>query len=178
MLYSRWQKYGPGVLVTGALAAVASVLSVRYGAPAMLMGLLLGMAFHFASDMTKVTAGTELMAGPALRVGVALLGARLAFSDLAQLGWEPIVFLVFAVGATISSGVLCAQLMGVDRKLGVLTGGSVAICGASAAMAISSVLPETEDRRRATLFTVIGVASLSTVAMILYPLLGLSLIHI
>ena len=48
----------------------------------------------------------------------------------------------------------------------------MAICGASAAMAISSVLPESEDRRRATLFTVIGVASLSTVAMIFYPLLG------
>ena len=172
MLIALGRRYGPGMLMAGGLALAASVLSARYGAPAMLMGLLLGMAFHFASDMTKVTAGTELMAGPALRMGVALLGARLAFSDLAQLGWEPIAFLVFAVGVTISSGVLCAQLMGVDRKLGVLTGGSVAICGASAAMAISSVLPESEDRRRATLFTVIGVASLSTVAMIFYPLLG------
>lgn len=171
MLLSLWQKYGPGMLLTCALAAVAITLSARYGAPAMLMGLLLGMAFHFSSDMAKVTAGTELMAGPALRVGVALLGSRLAFSDLAQLGWEPIVFLVFAVVATIASGILCARLLGVDRKLGVLTGGSVAICGASAAMAISSVLPETEERRRATLFTVIGVASLSTFAMILYPLL-------
>ena len=172
MLLSLWQKYGPGILLTGALAAVASLLSARYGAPAMLMGLLLGMAFHYASGMTKVTAGTELMAGSALRVGVALLGARLAFSDLAQLGWQPIVFLMFAVGVTILSGMLCAQLMGVDRKLGVLTGGSVAICGASAAMAIASVLPATEERRRATLFTVIGVASLSTFAMIFYPLLG------
>ena len=172
MLLALWQKYGSGMLLTGALAAVASLLSIRYGAPAMLMGLLLGMAFHFASDMSKVTAGTELMAGPALRMGVALLGARLAFSDLAQLGWEPIVFLIFAVGVTILSGMLCAQLLGVDRKLGVLTGGSVAICGASAAMAIASVLPEAEERRRATLFTVIGVASLSTIAMIFYPLLG------
>ena len=172
MLLSLWRKYGPGMLLTGALAAVASVLSARYGAPAMLMGLLLGMAFHFASDMTKVTAGTELMAGPALRMGVALLGARLAFSDLAQLGWEPIVFLVFAVGTTIVSGVVCARMLGVKSRLGVLTGGSVAICGASAAMAISSVLPETEERRHATLFTVIGVASLSTFAMIFYPVLG------
>ena len=108
MLLSLWQKYGPGMLLTGALAVVASTLSARYGAPAMLMGLLLGMAFHFASDITKVTAGTELMAGPALRMGVALLGARLAFSDLAQLGWEPIVFLVFAVGP-LSRVVCCAR---------------------------------------------------------------------
>ena len=122
--------------------------------------------------LPQVTAGTELLAGTALRLGVALLGARLAFSDLAQLGWEPIVFLVFAVGTTIVSGVVCARMLGVKSRLGVLTGGSVAICGASAAMAISSVLPETEERRHATLFTVIGVASLSTFAMIFYPVLG------
>ena len=172
MIVPLWQKYGSGVFLTAVLAGTASVLSYRYGAPAMLLGLLLGMAFHYASDSAQVTAGTELLAGTALRLGVALLGARLAFSDLAQLGWEPIVFLVFAVGTTIVSGVVCARMLGVKSRLGVLTGGSVAICGASAAMAISSVLPETEERRHATLFTVIGVASLSTFAMIFYPVLG------
>jgi uncharacterized integral membrane protein (TIGR00698 family) len=172
MIVPLWQKYGSGVLLTATLAGAASVLSYRYGAPAMLLGLLLGMAFHFASDSAQVAAGAEFLAGTALRLGVALLGARLAFSDLAQLGWEPIVFLVFAVGTTILSGVVCARMLGVESRLGVLTGGSVAICGASAAMAISSVLPETEERRHATLFTVIGVASLSTFAMIFYPVLG------
>ena len=172
MIVPLWQKYASGVFLTAVLAGTASVLSYRYGAPAMLLGLLLGMAFHYASDSPQVTAGTELLAGTALRLGVALLGARLAFSDLAQLGWEPIVFLVFAVGTTIVSGVVCARMLGVKSRLGVLTGGSVAICGASAAMAISSVLPETEERRHATLFTVIGVASLSTFAMIFYPVLG------
>jgi len=157
MIVPLWQKYGSGVFLTAVLAGTASVLSYRY---------------HYASDSPQVTAGTELLAGTALRLGVALLGARLAFSDLAQLGWEPIVFLVFAVGTTIVSGVVCARMLGVKSRLGVLTGGSVAICGASAAMAISSVLPETEERRHATLFTVIGVASLSTFAMIFYPVLG------
>lgn len=135
MIVPLWQKYGSGVFLTAVLAGTASVLSYRYGAPAMLLGLLLGMAFHYASDSPQVTAGTELLAGTALRLGVALLGARLAFSDLAQLGWEPIVFLVFAVGTTIVSGVVCARMLGVKSRLGVLTGGSVAICGASAAMA-------------------------------------------
>ena len=54
MLLSLWQKYGPGMLLTGALAAVASTLSARYGAPAMLMGLLLGMAFHFALSLIHI----------------------------------------------------------------------------------------------------------------------------
>ena len=42
-----WQRYFPGVAVAAAAALVATFLSQRYGAPAMLLGLLLGMAFHF-----------------------------------------------------------------------------------------------------------------------------------
>ena len=45
------------------------------------------------------------------------------------------------------------------------------ICGASAAMAISAVLPESEARQRHTLFTVIGVTTFSTFA-IFYPVFG------
>jgi len=172
MLLALARRYGPGMLMTGGLALAASVLSARYGAPAMLMGLLLGMAFHFVSESPRLAAGLRVMAGPALRIGVALLGVRLGVSDLAQLGWAPILFLVFAVAATIFVGMICARVLGVERELGVLTGGAVAICGASAAMAISSVLPDAERQQRATLFTVIGVASLSTVAMIFYPVLG------
>ena len=49
----------------------------------------------------------------------------------------------------------------------MLTGGSVAICGASAAMAISCVLPQNEDNQRDTLFTVVAVTSLSTFVKLL-----------
>ena len=45
----------------------------------------------------------------------------------------------------------------------------MAICGASAAMAISSVLPQSPANERFTLLTVVGVTLLSTCAMVLYP---------
>ena len=54
---------------------------------------------------------------------------------------------------------------------GVLTGGAVAICGASAALAIAAALPKHENSERDTLLTVISVTVMSTVAMVLYPLL-------
>ena len=47
------------------------------------------------------------------------------------------------------------------------------ICGASAAMAIAAVIPAQPDdnvKERATIFTVIGVSTLSTAAMVLYPM--------
>ncbi|MEL0306873.1 MAG: putative sulfate exporter family transporter, partial [Halieaceae bacterium] len=73
----------PGVLLSGCLAAAATAISARYGAPAMLMGLLLGMACHFLSELPRFAAGLEWVSGPALRIGVALLGVSVAFSDLA-----------------------------------------------------------------------------------------------
>ena len=58
-----------------------------------------------------------------------------------------------------------------------MTAGAVAICGASAALAISSVLPKGENHERDTVFTVIGVTALSTIAMIVYPIV-IALFHL
>lgn len=68
-------------------------------------------------------------------------------------------------------GVWAAKLLGRTRDEGLLSGGSVAICGASAALAISAVLPQTKENQRFTLLAVVSVTVLSTVAMVLYPLL-------
>ncbi|MDG1066481.1 MAG: putative sulfate exporter family transporter [Luminiphilus sp.] len=169
---AAWAQYFPGVAVATAVALAASFIAQRYGAPAMLMGLLLGMAFHFLNETPRVGPGLELVAVKALRLGVALLGLRLTVADVASLGWTPVLLVVAAVLATLLFGVVLSRLLGCERQLGVLTGGSVAICGASAAMAISSVLPKGPDTQRQTLFTIIGVTSLSTIAMVLYPIIG------
>ena len=171
-LTTAWAQYFPGVAVATAVALAASFIAQRYGAPAMLMGLLLGMAFHFLNETPRVGPGLELAAVKALRLGVALLGLRLTVADVVSLGWTPVLLVIFAVLATLLFGVVLSRILGCDRQLGVLTGGSVAICGASAAMAISSVLPKGPDTQRQTLFTIIGVTSLSTIAMVLYPIIG------
>jgi len=60
--------------------------------------------------------------------------------------------------------------MGFQTLFGLLTGGATAICGASAALALAAALPSHPQKERATLFTVIGVSALSTMAMIAYPM--------
>ena len=54
----------------------------------------------------------------------------------------------------------------------MLSGGAVAICGASAALAISSVLPRSKESERFTLMVVVTVTVLSTLAMVTYPLIA------
>ena len=79
---------------------------------------------------------------------------------------------VGAVAFTMAIGVLIARWMGFKVFFGLLTGGAVGICGASAALALSAAMPQHPLKDKATLFTVIGVSALSTFAMVLYPLLA------
>ena len=164
--------YFPGICVAVITGLAALFLSEHYGAPAMLFALLLGIAMSFLYEAPKCKKGIELGACEVLRIGVALLGLRIAFSDLAALGWHTGMVLVLGIVSTIFVGLILARLFGLQKRFGVLTGGAVGICGASAAMAISSVMPQSKRQEQDTLLTIIGVTSLSTIAMVLYPIVA------
>ena len=172
---SNAKKWIPGLTACGVVAAAASFLSQHYGAPVMLFALLLGLAMNFLSQEGPCLPGIELAAKHLLRIGVALLGMRITYGQIAHLGWEAIAMVVGSVIATIGVGVLLARLLGFSASFGVLTGGAVAICGASAAMALSSVMPTHSMKERSTLFTVVVVSTLSTLAMVFYPMLAQAL---
>ena len=160
----------PGALVSVVVSVAAMFLSEHYGAPVMLMALLLGMAMNFLSEDSRYKAGLDFTAKHVLRTGVALLGLRITIEQMTAVGWVPLAIIVISVAMTIGLGMGLAKLLGFKTFFGLLTGGAVAICGASAALAISAAMPSHPLKERATLFTVIGVSSLSTIAMMLYPM--------
>lgn len=149
----------------------------------MLLAILLGMACHFLLSKGIYQRGIEFCAKNLLRIGVALLGMRVTLAQITSLGIKPILFVLLSVLSTIIVGVIIANYLNKREKtnkqkptnevllLGLLSGGAVAICGASAALAISLTLPYYKNSERDTLFTVISVTVLSTIAMILYPIL-------
>jgi uncharacterized integral membrane protein (TIGR00698 family) len=170
-LLERANILAPGVLIAFTIAAASTFISEHYGAPVMLFALLIGMAFHFLSEEGRCAAGVQFTSSHLLKIGVALLGARVTFGDLASLGPAPALLTPVLIALTIGAGVAASRLFGRSYRFGVLTGGAVAICGASAALAIAAVLPRREGCERDTLFTVIAVTTLSTTAMIVYPIL-------
>ncbi|MFT4792883.1 MAG: putative integral membrane protein (TIGR00698 family) [Paracoccaceae bacterium] len=174
-LMRRLYDYGPGIAVSVVVAAAAKFLSEHYGAPAMLMALLLGIAFHFLAEEGRCAVGIGFTSRAVLRIGVALLGARISVDLLIGLGPELIALVVLGVVATIGFGLLGARLLGRGWRFALLTGGAVAICGASAAMAIAAVLPRNERSERNLIFTVLAVTVLSTLAMIAYPVIAQAL---
>ncbi len=163
----------PGLGIATITGMAALFLSEHYNAPAMLFALLLGMAVSFLyQNDTPCACGIDFTASTLLRAGVVLLGLRIALGDLAVLGWQTALMLAGAIFTTIVLGVGLAKALGLQKRFGALTGGSVAICGASAALAISTILPKGENHERDTLLTVIGVTAMSTIAMVLYPIIA------
>ncbi|WP_234250317.1 YeiH family protein [Billgrantia desiderata] len=167
----RFPQVMPGVLICITVALAATFIADHYGGPTLLYALLFGMALHFLSEEGRSVAGIEFAARPILRFGVALLGVRITVEQVTSLGSGPIVIVVAGVVLTILMGVLLARLMGLHREIGLLTGGAVAICGASAALALSAVMPKNDNSERNTILTVVGVTTLSTAAMVIYPLI-------
>jgi uncharacterized integral membrane protein (TIGR00698 family) len=169
---ARGRTLFPGVLASAVVGAAATFLSQHYGAPVMLFALLLGMAMNFLSGDGPCAAGIEFAARQVLRIGVALLGLRITFGQIADLGWHPVVLVVLSVALTIAVSMVAARLMGFQSLFGLLSGGATAICGASAALALAAALPSHPLKERATLFTVVGVSALSTLSMIAYPMIA------
>jgi uncharacterized integral membrane protein (TIGR00698 family) len=175
-LFAPWmpaalRRNWPGLAISAVIALAASFVSLNYGGPQLLYALFFGLAFHFLSHDPKCRPGIEFCSKTLLRTGVALLGARITFEQMSSLGLASIAMVIGAVFLTILSGLALARYLKRPAAEGLLSGGAVGICGASAALAISAVLPQTKENEKFTLLAVVGVTTLSTLAMILYPLL-------
>ena len=166
----------PGTALAGVVALAATFVSTLHGGPQLLYALFFGVAFHYLSEVPKAKPGIEFCSRTVLRLGVGLLGARITATQIAGLGWSTAAIVVAAVLTTMLCGSLLGRRLGLSRAQGILSGGAVAICGASAALAISSVLPRGKDSERFTLMVVVTVTVLSTVAMVVYPLIA-KLLH-
>ncbi|WDI33024.1 putative sulfate exporter family transporter [Hyphococcus flavus] len=168
-IVEKARSFAPGVLIAATVAMASLFIASRYGGPVMLYAILFGIAFNFLSDDEKCAPGIQFASKRVLQLGVILLGASVTLSEIAELGWATALLVVAGVATTISVGWMIGRANGLTNAHATLSAGAVAICGASAAMAISSVLPQTKDSERNLILTVVGVTTLSTIAMVAYP---------
>ena len=172
---ARAVRWLPGSGLSALIALAATFVSTLHGGPQLLYALFFGVAFNYLSHEPKTRPGIEFCSRTLLRFGVGLLGARITASQIASLGWVTAFIVVAGVLTTMGLGLLLARRLGMTRGQGVLSGGAVAICGASAALAIAAVLPREKEGARFTLMVVVTVTVMSTLAMVLYPLLAKAL---
>ena len=175
--WHRARNLVPGAALACVIALAATFVSSLHGGPQLLYALLFGVAFHYLSHEAKTKPGIEFCGRTVLRLGVGLLGARITAAQIAGLGLETALTVVGGLATTMLCGLAIGKRLGMTRAQRVLSGGAVAICGASAALAISAVLPREKDGDRFTLMVVVTVTVMSTLAMVLYPLI-VRLLHL
>lgn len=167
-----WRAYLPGLLLTSIASLAAAYLAEHYGAPIMLMGLLIGLAFNFANADTRLQPGLGFASKTLLRWGIVLVGLQVTFGQIASLGLPAFGAIAVMVALVTLSGTAMSKYFGRGAAFGTLAGGAVAICGASAALALSSVLGEKRASQAQLTLVLVAVSAASALAMSLYPALA------
>jgi len=168
--------HASGVALCALVSASCLAVAPAVGVSAALLALLSGLILQKASSITFLKDGVRFTSDCVLKIGIVLLGCRIAFDDLISLGWVPMLIAIGALAASLGSGLLLAKLLNRPLAFAVLTGTSVGVCGAAAATTISSVLPKSSFTNRNGIshedvaFTAVTVTALSALGMILLPL--------
>lgn len=169
----RYRELIAGILLAASVSAaavgVAPHMPKVLPLPAMVIALVSAMALHSVARNRVFQPGLTFCAKPMLRWAVALLGMRVAVSDIVGLGAPVAIMVIVSMAATIVTGIVLARLLKQNPFFGILVGCGTAVCGASATLATSTVLPNYEGRDTDVAFVVVGVNLLATLAMLAYP---------
>ncbi|MFA6264101.1 MAG: putative sulfate exporter family transporter [Pseudolabrys sp.] len=176
---ARLTDYAPGVALTF-FVAVAGYLAAPYVAlalpiPSMVIALVIGISLNPVAARPVFHPGMSFCVKTVLRWSVALLGLRVGFADIAALGVQTASLIVVSMFLTLFFGFLLARASGQDPAFGALVGVGTAVCGASATLAVSTVVPDYRGKQADIAFVIVAINALATVAMLLYPPLCLFL---
>ncbi len=163
----------PGVALAAAVA-IAAYLAAPYVAhalpiPALVLALVIGIALHPVARRPVMRSGLAFCVRTLLRWAVALLGLRVALADIAALGLATGLLIVVSMIVTLVSGFYFARVCGRQAGFGALAGAATAVCGASAALATSTVVPDYPGKQADVAFVVVAVNALATLAMVAFP---------
>lgn len=162
----------PGLAVCAIASIAAAWLSEHYGMPIILMGLLIGLALNFVAADPRTHRGLDYASRTFLRIGIVILGTQVTIAQIGMLGFVPFIALLVVMALAFGGGLLGARLAGQPSANGVLSGGATAICGASAALALYSVIGKERLSQAQFALTLVGISLASALAMTVYPILA------
>lgn len=166
----------PGMAVAAVLATGVGWMAGGLGDPlarnpvvvAMLAGLFLGAVFGCPAILRP---GLDFTKRTLLRLGVVLLGFRITFALLADLGPVPIAIAAVELVVVLLAVRLAARrLFRLDADLALLVAVGSAVCGAAAILSVAS-LSKARERHAGLAITLITLSG--TVALLAYPVLYL-----
>ena len=171
-LARRLGALGPGVTLCLLTALAGQFLAEHYGGPALLIVLLLGFVFIPHHGERRAEPGIAFCCGALLRIGVALLGARISLGEFQNVWIQPVTVVAVTVPLVLALAIIAGRALGLPAAQSLVVGASVAICGVAAAMAVAAALPRERLEARGLISVVVSVPALGTVALLVYPALA------
>jgi len=128
------------------------------------LGLILGF---FIKDNLKVCISN--VGSMPLQIGIVLIGFSISFKTFTDLltNYFPIIS-IFVV-TTFLIGLLIGRLFSLDKKFIYLISSATAICGATAALAISSIIKAKPNQISLAVFIIF---IMNAIALALFPIIG------
>jgi uncharacterized integral membrane protein (TIGR00698 family) len=166
----------PGLALSAGLAVVAVVLCRWIGIQALnpvVVALVLGVAVRqWLGVSPRLTPGVAFSVRPVLRAAIVLLGLQVTPVQLLSIGGGALLLAILSVALTLPFTIWLGDRLGVQPALSQLIGAGTGICGASAVVATNEVAGgDKED----VAYALAVVTLFGTVALILYPIIGLGL---
>ena len=104
-----------------------------------------------------------------LQAGIVLLGFSISFNKFSDLFVNYFPIISIFVLMTFLLGLFLGKLLNLDKKFVYLISSATAICGATAALAISSVIKAKPNQISLAIFIIF---LMNTVALVLFPIIG------
>lgn len=162
----------PGLTVAALAALFGHLLAALTPLPAVFFALLIGIGIASAVPTGRFLPGVDFASREVLRFGVALLGLAVTFGEIAKLGWPAALAIIAALVMTLLLGTAICRGLGQSRGSAMVSAAAVAICGASAAMAVAAVHPKGHIKEDEVARTVAGITIAGSIALLTLPYLA------
>ncbi len=162
----------PGLFLLGAIAffslQVHDRTAIHFLNP-LLIAVLLGIVVGNTIRVPKIyQPGIQFSMKKILRLSVILLGLKLSFTEVLEIGASNLILVAFSSISTFFLTCWLGKVLKINRNLTQLIAAGTSICGASAIVATNSVIDSSEED---ITYAIALITGLGTMAMVSYPLI-------
>lgn len=168
-------KYLKGLTLIIGIAVISTMLSNWLGEyikiERLTVGIIIGMLCTAKQGLSQeYRPGVEFSLKKLLKWGIVLLGFKLNFLTVIELGPKMVVIVVLLITLVLTISRKLGNVMGLNPKLSTLIGVGSSICGASAIVAMSQVIEADDDD---SVLAVSIISFLGTIGVLLFSSLSL-----
>ena len=152
-------------LFIGASLAFGSIL---VGSPllALVFGSTFAIILKIPENYINKSIGTTF-----LQIGIIIIGLTMSASNALEVTAKYFPYISIFVLLVLSAGALLANLLKVDKKIGILIASGTAICGATA---MAAVAPLIQAKPRDLLVSLAIIFIFNAIAIGIFPIIGIS----